>query len=79
MKRYTIHTKWDGSGELSAANYNTFAEVLAYTQAVCDVNSDTAGLEVKIIDREKKEDVYNGPLNPIILAGLKYNYEKGLI
>ncbi len=79
MKRYTIHTKWDGSGELSAANYNTFAEVLAYTQAVCDVNSDTAGLAIKIIDREKKEDVYNGPLNDIILAGLKYNYEKGLI
>ena len=79
MKRYTIHTKWDGSGELNAANYNTFAEVLAYTQAVYDVNSDTAGLAVKIIDREKKDDVYDGPLNPIILAGLRYNYEKGLI
>lgn len=77
--RYTIHVSWTGSGELNAANYNTFAEVLAYTQAVYDVNSDTAGLAIKIIDHEKKEDVYNGPLNPIILAGLKYNYEKGLI
>jgi hypothetical protein len=46
---------------------------------VYDVNSDTAGLAVKIIDNEKKDDVYDGPLNPIILAGLKYNYEKGLI
>lgn len=77
--RYTIHTKWDGSGELNAANYNTFAEVLAYTQAVCDVNCDTAGLAVKIVDNEKKEDVYDGPLNLIIIEGLRYNYEKGLI
>lgn len=77
--RYTIHTKWDGSGELSTANYNTFAEVLAYTQAVYDVNSDTAGLAIKIVDNEKKEDVYDGPLNLIIIAGLRYNYEKGLI
>ena len=77
--RYTIHTKWDGSGELSTANYNTFAEVLAYIQAVCDVNCDTAGLAVKIVDNEKKEDIYDGPLNLIIIAGLRYNYEKGLI
>lgn len=77
--RYKIHVSWTGSGELRAADYNTFAEVLAYTQAVYDVNSDTAGLAVKIIDTEKKNDIYNGPLNPIILAGLKYNYEKGLI
>lgn len=77
--RYTIHTKWNGSGGLNAAIYNTFAEVLAYVQAVYDVNCETAGLAVKIIDREKKEDVYDGPLNEIILAGLKYNYEKGLI
>lgn len=77
--RYTIHVSWTGSGELSTANYNTFAEVLAYTQAVCDVNCDTAGLAVKIVDNEKKEDIYDGPLNPIILVGLKYNYEKGLI
>ena len=77
--KYKIHVSWTGSGELRAANYNTFAEVLAYTQAVYDVNSDTAGLAVKIVDNEKKEDVYNGPLNEIILAGLKYNYEKGLI
>lgn len=79
MKRYTIHTKWDGSGGTYAAAFNTFAEVLSYIQAVNDINSETAGLEVKIIDREKKDDVYNGPLNEIILAGLKYNYEKGLI
>lgn len=77
--RYTIHTKWNDSGELNAAIYDTFAEVLAYIQAVCDVNCETAGLAVKIIDREKKEDVYDGPLNHIVLAGLKYNYEKGLI
>lgn len=77
--RYTIHTKWNGSGEPRAAVYDTFAEVLSYIQAVCDVNCETAGLEVKIIDREKKTDVYDGPLNEIILAGLKYNYEKGLI
>ena len=77
--RYTIHTKWDGSGELKTANYNTFAEVLSYIQAVCDVNCETAGLAIKIVDNEKKEDIYNGPLNEIILAGLKYNYEKGLI
>lgn len=77
--RYTIHTKWDGSDGTYAAIYNTFAEVLAYIQAACDVNCETAGLAVKIIDREKKEDVYDGPLNEIILAGLKYNYEKGLI
>ena len=79
MKRYTIHTKWDGSGGTYLATFDTFAEVLAYTQAVYDVNSDTAGLAVKIIDNEKKDDVYDGPLNPIILAGLRYNYEKGLI
>lgn len=77
--RYTIHVSWTGSGELNAANYNTFAEVLSYIQAVYDVNSDTAGLAVKIVDNEKKEDIYDGPLNPIILVGLKYNYEKGLI
>jgi hypothetical protein len=77
--KYSIHTKWDGSGELNAANYNTFPEVLAYIQAVCDVNCDTAGLAVKIVDNEKKEDIYDGPLNPIILAGLRYNYEKGMI
>lgn len=79
MKRYTIHTKWDGSGGTYAVAYNTFAEVLAYTQAVYDVNSDTAGLAIKIVDNEKKEDVYDGPLNLIIIAGLRYNYEKGLI
>ena len=77
--KYSIHTKWDGSGGTYAVAYNTFDEVLAYIQAVCDINNDTAGLEVKIIDREKKDDVYDGPLNHIILAGLKYNYEKGLI
>jgi hypothetical protein len=77
--RYTIHTKWDGSNGTYAAIYNTFAEVLAYTQAVYDVNSDTAGLAIKIVDNEKKEDVYDGPLNLIIIAGLRYNYEKGLI
>lgn len=77
--KYNIHTKWDGSNGTYAVAYNTFDEVLAYIQAVCDVNCDTAGLEVKIIDREKKDDVYDGPLNHIILAGLKYNYEKGLI
>jgi len=77
--RYTIHTKWEGSNGTYVAVYNTFAEVLSCIQAVCDVNCDTAGLAVKIIDNEKKDDVYDGPLNPIILAGLKYNYEKGLI
>lgn len=77
--RYKIHVSWTGSGELRAAVYNTFAEVLSYIQAVCDINSDTAGLAVNIVDNEKKEDIYNGPLNEIILAGLKYNYEKGLI
>lgn len=77
--RYTINTTWTGSSELHAAVYNTFAEVLAYTQAVYDVNSDTAGLAVKIVDNEKKENIYDGPLNDIILAGLRYNYEKGLI
>lgn len=77
--RYTINTAWTGSSELHAAVYNTFAEVLSYIQAVCDVNCDTAGLVVKIVDNEKKEDVYDGPLNLIIIAGLRYNYEKGLI
>lgn len=77
--RYSIHTKWDGSDGTYTTGYGTFPEVLAYIQAVCDVNCETAGLEVKIIDREKKDDVYDGPLNHIILAGLKYNYEKGLI
>lgn len=77
--RYTIHTKWNGSGEPRAAVYDTFAEVLSYIQAVHDINCEVEGLTVKIIDREKKDDVYDGPLNPIILAGLRYNYEKGLI
>lgn len=77
--KYSIHTKWDGSNGIYTADYNTFPEVLAYIQAVNDINSETAGLEVKIIDREKKEDVYDGPLNLIIIAGLRYNYEKGLI
>lgn len=77
--KYSIHTKWDGSNGTYTADYNTFPEVLAYIQAVCDVNCNTVGLEVKIIDREKKEDVYDGPLNLIIIAGLRYNYEKGLI
>lgn len=77
--KYSIHTKWDGSNGTYTADYNTFPEVLAYIQAVNDINSETAGLEVKIIDREKKDDVYNGPLNLIIIAGLRYNYEKGLI
>lgn len=77
--RYKIHVSWTGSGELRAADYNTFAEVLSYIQTVCDINCDTAGLAVKIVDTEKKNDIYNGPLNEIILAGLRYNYEKGLI
>ncbi len=77
--KYSIHTKWDGSNGTYTADYNTFPEVLAYIQAVCDVNCNTVGLEVKIIDREKKEDIYDGPLNLIIIAGLRYNYEKGLI
>lgn len=77
--KYSIHTKWDGSNGTYTADYNTFPEVLAYIQAVNDINSETAGLEVKIIDREKKEDIYDGPLNLIIIAGLRYNYEKGLI
>ena len=79
MKRYTIHTKWDGSDGIYAVAYNTFDEVLAYIQTVNDINCEVEGLTVKIIDREKKDDVYDGPLNPIILAGLRYNYEKGLI
>lgn len=77
--KYSIHTKWDGSNGTYTADYNTFPEVLAYIQAVYDVNCETAGLAIKIIDHEKKEDVYNGPLNLIIIAGLRYNYEKGLI
>ena len=79
MKRYTIHAKWNGSDGIYANAYNTFDEVLAYIQAVYDINCEIEGLEVKIIDREKKDDIYNGPLNDIILAGLRYNYEKGLI
>lgn len=79
MKRFTIHTKWNGSDGIYAAAYNTFDEVLAYIQAVYDINCEAEGLTVKIIDREKKEDTYDGPLNLIILEGLRYNYEKGLM
>ena len=68
---YTIHTSWTGSNGIYAAVYNTFAEVLAYLQAVCDINCEVEGLEVKIIDREKKEDVYDGPLNHQIIADLR--------
>ncbi len=77
--KYSIHTKWDGSNGTYTAGYDTFPEVLSYIQTVYHVNCETAGLAIKIIDHEKKEDVYNGPLNPVVVAGLKYNYEKGLI
>lgn len=77
--RYTIHTHWNGSDGTYASIHNTFAEVLAYLQAVCDINCDASDLKAKIIDREKNEITYDGPLNHEILTKLKCNYEKGLI
>ena len=69
--RYTLHTSWVGSNGIYAAVYNTLAEVLAYLQGVCDINCEVEGLTAKIIDREKNEITYDGPLNHQIIADLR--------
>lgn len=68
MTRFTIHAKRNTSNEVNANIYSTFEEVLAYCQAVCDFNT---GLAVKIIDREKKAVVYDGPLTYNVLSDLR--------
>ena len=70
MTRFTIHTGYIKSNETIANIYNTFAEVIAYLQAVCDFNSG-GDIRVKIIDREKKSVVYDGLINYNILADLR--------
>lgn len=74
MTRFTIHARLNTSNEVNANIYNTFTEVLAYCQAVCDL---TTGATVKIIDREKKAVVWDGPMDHKVLSDLKSNYEKG--
>ena len=70
MTRFTVHSRSNASNEVNANIYNTFPEVLAYCQAVCDFN-ETTGPTVKIIDREKKTVVYDGLINYNILADLR--------
>ena len=70
MTRFTIHTGYIKSNETIANIYNTFAEVIAYLQAVCDFNSG-GDIRVKITDREKKSVVYDGLINYNILADLR--------
>lgn len=72
--RFTIHAGYVNSNETNAIIYNTFTEVQAYCQAVCDL---TTGATVKIIDREKKAAVWDGPMDHKVLSDLKSNYEKG--
>ena len=66
--RFTVHSRSNASNEVNANIYNTFPEVLAYCQAVCDF---TNGSNVKIIDREKKTVVYEGPMNYEVLNDLR--------
>jgi hypothetical protein len=68
MTRFTIHANSLTSNEINASIHNTFEEVLAYCQAVCDF---TNGSNVKIIDREKKTVVYEGPMNYEVLNDLR--------
>ena len=53
---------------------NTFAEVIAYLQAVCDFNNG-GDIKVKIIDRKMKSVVYDGLINYNILADLRGYHE----
>lgn len=74
MTRYTVHARSNASNEMNANIYNSFSEVLAYCQAVCDFN-ESEGPTVKIIDRKKKKVIYEGPIDYKILSDLKN--EKG--
>jgi hypothetical protein len=65
--RFTVHSS-NTSNELNCNIYITFPEVLAYCQAVCDFS---VGSNVKIIDREKKMVVYEGPMNYEVLNDLR--------
>lgn len=75
MTRFTIHIGYLASNETIANIYNTFAEVLAYLQAVCDFNSSATAIRVKIIDRQKKSVIYDGLINGNILADLRGYHE----
>ena len=70
MTRFTVHSRSNASNEVNANIYNTFAEVLAYLQAVCDFNSG-GDIRVKIIDRKMKSVIYDGLINYNILADLR--------
>ena len=70
MTRFTVHSRSNASNEVNANIYNTFAEVIAYLQAVCDFNSG-GDIRVKIIDRKKKSVIYDGLINYNILADLR--------
>lgn len=74
MTRFTVHSRSNASNEVNANIYNTFPEVLAYCQAICDFNENT-GPTVKIIDREKKTVVYDGLINYNILSDLRGYHE----
>ena len=68
--RFTIHAGYVNSNETNAIIYNTFTEVIAYLQAVCDFNSG-GDIRVKIIDKKMKSVVYDGLINYNILADLR--------
>jgi uncharacterized protein YerC len=74
MTRFTIHANSLTSNEINASIHNTFEEVLAYCQAVCDFNM--TGVSVKIIDRVKRSVIYDGPMDYKALTALKSS-EKG--
>jgi hypothetical protein len=74
--RYTLHIRFNNSNGVYASIHNTFAEVIAYCQAVCDINCESA-ISAKIIDRKKRCCTYEGLMNHQILSDLKSRYEKG--
>ena len=74
MTRYTIHAGDICSNEINAIVYNTYAEVIAYLQAVCDFHIGRS-IKVKIIDRKMKSVVYDGLINHNILADLRGYHE----
>lgn len=75
MTRFTIHIGYLESNETIANIYNTFAEVIAYLQAVCDFNSSATAIRVKIIDRQEKSVIYDGLINGNVLADLRGYHE----
>lgn len=76
---YTIEVSWGAHREykVKPITAESFDKMISVLQGAWDANVQTYNISVKVCENDKV--VYDGPLNSVVISGLKYNYEKGLM